>query len=257
MNEFGRDIICLCRELENWRTECRLARENDPNDFPPFERKAGFQSLIFFIALLIVSYAFPYVHALKNPIASLAAILTLIISLPAAPLLFLFQAVGLAKKQFWRTAFRLMITPRANYPFSTLIYCVEHDVSQEKRLSEYSIPVLTATLDRIGHEESELRERLTIFVGNPTVFVIFGAITGILTAWENYNSHPGSLLTPSLFVVSIGSLLMSFFGFSWRISLTELMRCRALLAMEIARRQAKKPDRPSRRHSHRQNHNYS
>jgi hypothetical protein len=56
MNDFGRTVVDLCRELERWRAECRNARENDPDDFPPFERKAGFQSLVFFIALLIGSF---------------------------------------------------------------------------------------------------------------------------------------------------------------------------------------------------------
>jgi hypothetical protein len=244
---FETQIIALCRTLETWRQECRDAADSDPNDFPGFERKAALQALAFFVFFLVASSVWPILQIHRNTAALLFLTVALLISAVAAPMLFVFQAIGLAKAQFWRALLRIFSGTRSNYPFTPLINCIEHDCTQRERLRSFRSSVLTAAQERMNHEESELRERLNSFVGTPTIFVVFGVIAGSITAWQNYHAHPDSAISGFLFFGSIGMLLMGVFGFRLRISLTELGRCRSLLAFELACRGGAKGKRTQNR----------
>jgi len=103
----------------------------------------------------------------------------------------------------------------------------------------------------IAREETDLRERLNVIVGTPTIFVILGALAGNLTAWENYHANLGFSVGGTIFAVSIVTLLMGLWGLRLRIALTELSRCRALLSLEIARRTAGEQHLPPRHRSRR------
>ncbi len=146
--------------------------------------------------------------------------------------------MGLAQAKFWRAVLYIFKRRPDNYPFTSLHNCLDHDLRQQARLGKYSAHVLVAAEHRISQEEGELRERLNAIIGTPTIFVILGALAGVLTAWENYHTKLGSPVGGTIFAVSIITLLVGFWGLRLRIALTELSRCRALLSLEIARRSA-------------------
>lgn len=235
---FEAQLIALCLELETWRQESKDAADSEPNSLPPFERRAALHSLVFFVSFLVASYLWQIAQRSQSTAAILCVAVALIISSVSAPILFVFQAVGLAKAQFWRALLHIFSDPKTNFPFTPLMRRIEHDLNQQARLRCFSLHVLTTIEQRIVQDESELRERLSTFIGTPTIYVIFGVIAGSVTAWENYHAHPDSVSHSFLFWGSIGLLIIGLYGFRLRISLIEFARCRALLSLEISRRGA-------------------
>lgn len=235
-SRFVSQLLNLCGELESWRSDEKTAAKNSVRGFPPFEWKAGIQSLVFFITFLISSYSFRWVQSAHNIYATLAIVIAALISFPAAPILFIFQACGVAKGQFWRALFSFRSRPKDNYPFTPLATGLRYDAHHGIRLQRFRTETLKCMLNRISEEDSELRERLTVFVGTPTPLIVFGIIGGLFPAWESFHSHPGSVGQSALFFASIASLLVSLYGVHLRGALFELTRCRSLLSLEIARR---------------------
>lgn len=215
-----------------------VAAAEASSGFPSFDWIAAIQSFVFFTALLISSYTFQWVLKAHSTVASLAIAIVMLISISAAPLLFVFQALGLGKAQFWRALITWPKRPKENYPFTSLISCLEHDAAHRHRLDRFHTDTLQVVLDRISYEETDLRERLATFLGSPTPLLMFGVIGGVFSGWESYRAHPESMAGTALFAGSLVTLLLGMFGLSQRAKLFELSWCRGLLALEIARRTA-------------------
>ena len=233
---FGETMIALCRELEQWRTECQSDLDASSDSLPPWDWKAASHSLIFGIGFLLASYAVPFVASQPSTVAKLALILSLTVSFAAWAVFLFFGAFGMAKRKFWSALWASFVIPKDNYPFTSLLRCIEHELGQQERLRPFPESILRAAEQRIHLEETELRERLNATVGTPTLLVLFGIGTGTVTSWNNYHSHPHSWINGLIFAGSILALLIGAYGLKLRISLIELSRCRALLALEMARR---------------------
>ena len=235
-DRFARQALKLCQELERWRAEQKQLAQTSSDMFPVFERRAGIQALIFFITLMVSAKGASYVLEAHNAVATLSLIFVITISAAAAPILFVFQALGLGKIQFWRAMFSWRKKGRRNYPFTPLIDGIQHDFEQRIWLQRFSTGVLKVVLDRIGQDEAELRERLNVFIGSPTAFVLFGIAGGVFTTWESYYRSPDSIGHAVLFYGSILTLLLGAYGFRLRVALLEFSSCRGLLSLEIAQR---------------------
>jgi hypothetical protein len=236
---FETQIVELCHVLEQWRAERKEALATDSNDFPRFEWKAGWQSLVFYVvyglsSFLLVKYKNS--HDSLSAISAIALALTVIISGVAGSLLLLFQAIGLGKAQFWRTLKR-QITTKDTYPFSTLHYSIRIDLEASPRLRSYATNLLVVVHERLGLEEADLRERLITMAGNPTALAVLGLAAGVWTSWQNFYGHDG-WASKALFGVSVMAFLLVLKAARWRVSLFELTHCRLLLSLEIARRKA-------------------
>lgn len=97
--------------------------------------------------------------------------------------------------------------------------------------------MITAAHERIGGEESDLRDRITVLLGQPSVALLVGLLGGAWGSWKSYHNGGGFIET-LLCVLSIGLFVFAIYGMRLRVSLLELARCREMLSLEIARRKA-------------------
>jgi hypothetical protein len=236
---FEGQLISLCRLLEQWRADCNTESAADPDDFPdPNWRVAG-RSLIFFALGQIAIFEqsrLNYVHG----IPTLCLYIMLLAVCSGAFLVLLFHALGVFERQFWR-ALKLIFKKKSNYPFTPLIRSIETDLAAAKMLSSFSDEIVTVVRERLGVNESELRDRLAIMLGQPSLTVLAGLLAGAWAGWKGLHRGDGTMAI-LLCALSIILFTLSVFGFRLRVALLELTRCRAMLSLEIARRKMESKD---------------
>jgi hypothetical protein len=234
---FGDELTELCKVLEKWRAHRKALTEADSDDFPAFDRRAGWQSLIFYTlygcGVLLWGWYISTPQAIGRGLVMFLLIIMLI-SGAAGTLLLLIKAVGLGKAQFWRTLYRV-VTMKDKYPFSNLTHGIKTDIESSSVLVPYATSLLVVLYERIGLEEADLRERINVVIGNPTILVFATLVTAIWTSWQGFRGAEGILSWLPL-LLSIMAFALALYGARLRFSLFELAHCRLLLSLEIARR---------------------
>jgi hypothetical protein len=229
---FEGQLVSLCRLLEQWRADCNSESAADPDDFPAPNWRAARRSLSFFVLAQIVTL----VRGILTP----AVYLVLLTLCGVMCLALLFHTCGLFERRYWR-ALRLTFKRKSNYPFTPLIRNIATDLAAAKKLSSFSDEIVVAARERVGVQESELRDRIAILLGQPALTTIAGLVTGAWAAWKGLHSADGNLPI-MLCGLSIMLSILSIYGFRLRIALVELTRCQAMLSLEIARRKIESKD---------------
>ena len=230
---FEGQLVSLCRLLEQWRAESKTERTQIPDDFPETRWPAARRSLIFFALGQIAILEQSRLNYVRE-IPTLALYLVLLAICGGAFSVLLLHALGIFDRQFWRAA-KLMLKKKDNYPFTPLVRSIETDLVAAKKLSSFSDNILKVAYQRIGGEESELRDRIAIMLGQPSLTVLGSLLTGAWASWTSL--HRGNTTIAILLCgLSIILSILSAYGFRLRIALIELTRCQAMLSLEIARR---------------------
>jgi hypothetical protein len=230
---FTEDLIALCKVLEVWRTDQNAIDRNRPDEFPePNWKQIGYSIIFYAIgaaSLLVRSW----VSSTHSTTASMIYSVSFITCELTGCALVL-RGSGIAKRQFI-SGIKSLFSKKENYPFTQLIQEIARDATAAQRLSLFTLEQLKHGLERINVEETELRERITTIVGQPSLVVLAGLLASVWATWKSYHSGSG-YLEIALVLISIGAFAFAAYGFRLRVSLFDLIRCRALLAFEIAAR---------------------
>jgi hypothetical protein len=236
---FAAKVVEICRILERWRKQQLADRRPAASEFPDYNWRLAFQGFVFLglggVIILLQSWI-KFVHDFLG----LGIYMTLLAICEGAGLVLVFAATGILTGQFWRAVLGIFRKTH-NYPFTTLIGEIEADAAASSLVLGYSQELLTAANQRILHEETELRERLTILGSGTPLPLILTLATGIWAGWKSYRDEK-SFVTMIILGASIGVLWLISYSFMLRFELLELTRCRAFLDFEIARRQNDKED---------------
>jgi hypothetical protein len=230
---FEGELLSLCHVLERWRAERKIALAAQ-DDFPPFDWRAARMAAFFFVTYWLAVFALPF--ARQSLWAQVVAIVVMAISVAAGSVLFGLQATGIATTQFWRGLWRLVST-KDNYPFTSVLAALKIDFAATEKLQPFSTPVLRTARERFALEESDLKERITLIVGNPTLVAILGLLAAAWAPLQGLQT-PLTKTTVALSIVSAVAFLITVYGARLRIALLELTHCRGLLSLEIARRKS-------------------
>ncbi len=234
VGRFADSLISLCKVLEVWRAEQNAIDRNKPDEFPePNWKEIGYSIVFYSIgaASLLVRN---WVTSAHSATASICYLVSFAICGIAGIALAL-RGSGIAKRQFI-AGIRSLFSKKENYPFTQLVQEITRDATAAQRLLPFTLEQLKHGLDRINVEETELRERITTLVGQPSLVVLAGLLASVWATWKSYHSGSG-YFEIALVLVSIGAFAFAAYGFRLRVSLFELIRCRALLAFEIAARE--------------------
>jgi hypothetical protein len=233
---FDDQLVGLCRLLEKWRKASNAEPLPDPHDFPDPEWRPGGYGIAF-LALGEVAIVQQSRLNYVQDIPTLLLYICLLAICGGASIVLVLHASGLLKRQFWQ-AIRRLFRKTDNYPFTQLIRTIERDIVAAGKLTDFPDNVVAVAHERIGAEEIELRDRIAIFVGQPSVVVLGGLLGGAWASWKSYNVGAG-VVEILLFLISIGLFTFTVYGFRLRVALLELTRCRGMLSLEIARRKAR------------------
>jgi hypothetical protein len=232
-------LVSLCRLLEQWRADCNSESAADPDDFPNPNWRAAGLSLIFFVLGQIVILEQSWLNHAPGSFPP-ARYFVLLAVCGITCLVFMFHTVGLFERRFWR-ALSLTFRGKSNCPFTPLIRNIATDLAAAKKLSSFSDEIVVAARERLGVQESELRDRIAILLGQPSLTASAGLLAGAWATWKGFHNGDGTM--PILLCgLSITLCLLSMDGFRLRIALVELTRCQAMLSLEIARRKIESKD---------------
>lgn len=235
---FEEQLISLCRILETWRAECKTEAANDWPEFrAPKWRTVGY-SVIFYALGQVAILEQSRLRYLQG-IPTLVFYMVILAICSGTCITLAFHACGLMDRRFWRAA-KLIFKEKAHYPFTQLIRNIENDSAAAKKLLRFPDGILVAAHERMGAEETELRDRLTILLGQPSLTALASLLAGVWAGWRSFH-HSNSSIEFFLCALSIGLFVLSVYGFQLRVALVELTHCRGMLALEIARRKTPMP----------------
>jgi hypothetical protein len=152
----------------------------------------------------------------------------------AASYLLGIRAPGADTAQFW-LAVRLAFRGQGNFPFTVAHELLRRDLDATARLRPYSLALLVAARDRLAVSEHTQMDRLNALVGNPSILVLLGLLSAIGSSWQNFHAS-NNVVALVLLLASVGAFALALYGGKLQLSLVELARCRALLSLEVSRR---------------------
>ncbi|HTB81464.1 MAG TPA: hypothetical protein VK717_11315 [Opitutaceae bacterium] len=237
--DFEKELLALCGVLEQWRAEQKVIEKAKLNEFLPLNWRAALYSACFFALFRLTAAAVKFFKIPDHNLGASLPVLTLLLFFLGCALLFAVRAAGFGTGQFWRTIFE-ELKNKDNYPFAPLLNGLRVDFSATDRLRPFSTHTLVAAQERISLEEATLGDQITSIVGSPNILAVLGLFGVIWAAWKDLSGQMNPL-TWIIFAGTIIALILAAYGAHLRLSLFELTRCRALLSLEIARRNAAVP----------------
>jgi hypothetical protein len=233
---FTQDLTALCRELEQWRTRQKKLAVPSADEFPIYDWRVARQG-IFFLVLAQITVLVQAWFKFVDDVGTLVLFMSLLAISGGAGIVLLLHAQGFFSRAFWRAAWGIF-RPKENYPFTPLIREIERDLEATPLLARYSDALLRGACDRIAIEETELKERLTLFGGSSPIAFVLTLLTSIWAAWQSLQKER-SLLGMAILAAGICALSLTFYTIKLRFSLFELTRCRGMLDLELAVRAGK------------------
>lgn len=230
---FEEKVTQLCLQLEAWRKTEREFEKTDPDELPGPDWKVAGQSLTFFVLGSVVVLVQSWLKFVEGWFTlSLYAILLAICG--GASLVLELHALHVFEARYWKEFFSFFRS-KDNYPFTPLLGRNTRDFLALKSLERFDDSIVQAVQERFGLLESELRERLSLLGGSSPLPAVLGFATTIWSAFKALQVER-SAITIAALIGAILVMLLTGYAFRLRFSVLELARCRALLALEIARR---------------------
>lgn len=229
-NEFDVQMTALCSTLEHWRKETKASEA--PQSKSRFSWKAAVASVVCYVLAWSSTFLIRKLDV-QGDHNWLLLIFVVALLLVGGAVFLVIRAFDFANPAYWKEVRDLL--KRDNYPFDPLTRCLREDLAALPRLSAFSTPLLSAGSERLAAEEADLRERIMSVLGSPTVSIVAGLIGSLTSGWQALVNGPG-IISSFVFFSAMGLTLFSGYGMRLRILISELTRCRSLVALELARR---------------------